>query len=315
MHDDLPHNAATLGSLDSQIDAICDRFEDAWKQNGPPPDIGSCFRSREVPGDGHRRQLLVELVKIDIYHRWRNPPASGTVVWSDPTRRRRRPMSCPPARSLTTECAGVPLAGAGGVFAAGIDRRRDIGRGTIGGGNPAHREDQTRFPDRFAEIARHLADVDTHLGRSLDTDDRRQSELDTGDVPRHQPAETEPQGFPAPAVPAAASAWHRGRRPARYRPAAVDRPLSGGRSGGRGASGRVYRGFDRDLNRAVAIKADHPQCRMRFRESLLSNKQGLERRIGKDLVAALEETASGDNPDDYRRLAEVLSGVARTMMV
>jgi hypothetical protein len=56
--------------------------------------------------------------------------------------------------------------------------------------------------------------------------------------------------------------------------------------------------------------ADHPQCRVQFRKSLLSNKQGLERLIGKDLLAALEETASGDNPDDYRRLAEELSDVS-----
>ena len=76
MHDDLPHNSATMGSLDYQIDAICDRFEDAWKQNGSPPDIGSCFRGWEVPGDLHRRQLLVELVKIDLYHRWRTGPGS-----------------------------------------------------------------------------------------------------------------------------------------------------------------------------------------------------------------------------------------------
>ena len=61
--------------------------------------------------------------------------------------------------------------------------------------------------------------------------------------------------------------------------------------------------------------ADHPQYRMRFRKSFLSAKQGLERLIGKDFVAAVEETTSGDNPDDYRRLAEVLSDVARKMMV
>jgi hypothetical protein len=61
--------------------------------------------------------------------------------------------------------------------------------------------------------------------------------------------------------------------------------------------------------------ADHPQCRMRFRESLPSNQPGLETLTGKDLLGALEDTTSGDNPDDYRRLAEVLSNVARLMMV
>jgi serine/threonine protein kinase len=73
--------------VSGQIDALCDRFEAAWKAGGEP-------EIREFLGAGGGPQpaaggsdLLVELVRIDLWYRWR--PATGETVatqsWSSQT--------------------------------------------------------------------------------------------------------------------------------------------------------------------------------------------------------------------------------------
>jgi len=61
-----------------RIDALCDRFEAAWKA-GREPAISAFFGSADDPqpaaGD---RELLVELIKLDLWYRWR--PATGATV-------------------------------------------------------------------------------------------------------------------------------------------------------------------------------------------------------------------------------------------
>ncbi|MHC4400973.1 MAG: serine/threonine-protein kinase, partial [Planctomycetota bacterium] len=55
----------------SRIDAICDRFEQAWKGGGRP-EIEEFLTSDLAPEScAPRRQLLVELVIIDLEYRWR----------------------------------------------------------------------------------------------------------------------------------------------------------------------------------------------------------------------------------------------------
>lgn len=49
------------------VDQVADRFEAAWR-SGSPPDLADFL---EGASDEPRRQLLVELVKIDLEHRWR----------------------------------------------------------------------------------------------------------------------------------------------------------------------------------------------------------------------------------------------------
>ena len=50
-----------------------DRFDSAWR-SGPPPRIGDY-----LPPDGpSRRNLLAELVKIDLEYRWRQPQSDNT---------------------------------------------------------------------------------------------------------------------------------------------------------------------------------------------------------------------------------------------
>ena len=59
---------------DAGFDELLDRFEQAWRQGVPA--IDDFLKLIHVS----RRELLVELVKIDLGHRWRlsKPLADGT---------------------------------------------------------------------------------------------------------------------------------------------------------------------------------------------------------------------------------------------
>ena len=66
--------------------------------------------------------------------------------------------------------------------------------------------------------------------------------------------------------------------------------------------------------RRLENHADNPQCRAVFRKSILSNKEGIREVLSADILALLEETAGGDDPEDCRRLAPILFDVDRKMM-
>ncbi len=67
-----PDHPQEDASLHTRIDTICERFEAAWKSGEQP--LLSTF-PRDVPesfSEASRRELLVELVKIDLEYRWRS---------------------------------------------------------------------------------------------------------------------------------------------------------------------------------------------------------------------------------------------------
>lgn len=60
-----------------EIEAILGKFEAAW-QAGPPPTLGPFLHLQALPEGGdpsRRRELLEELIKIDLEFRWRKPAA------------------------------------------------------------------------------------------------------------------------------------------------------------------------------------------------------------------------------------------------
>jgi len=72
-------------SLLRKIDEICDRFEAAWKA-GRPPLIDHCLHDSLPDADPDvRRQLLVELVMIDLEYRWRRAAQTSGDL-SEPAR-------------------------------------------------------------------------------------------------------------------------------------------------------------------------------------------------------------------------------------
>ena len=67
---ELPQRAEVLDS-----DSVLDHFERAW-QSGSPPDIAEFLppAPQQSTGEDARRELLGELVMIDLWYRWSRPP-------------------------------------------------------------------------------------------------------------------------------------------------------------------------------------------------------------------------------------------------
>lgn len=69
------HDAGRPTRLSAQIDAAGDRFEAAWLA-GKQPQIEDYLSAAPAAEDRDAsRQLLLELVMIDLEWRWRSPPA------------------------------------------------------------------------------------------------------------------------------------------------------------------------------------------------------------------------------------------------
>ena len=58
----------TWGVEVNQFDAICEQFQSAWS-NGRSPAISEFLQRAGYPDEDSVHRLLVELVKIDLYHR------------------------------------------------------------------------------------------------------------------------------------------------------------------------------------------------------------------------------------------------------
>ena len=69
--DPAPKPVPSTASLTGQIDVICDRFEEAWR-DGRQPRIEEFLGTDALDkGPPRLRELLIELVKIDLEYRWR----------------------------------------------------------------------------------------------------------------------------------------------------------------------------------------------------------------------------------------------------
>lgn len=64
-----PTDENSAGSIDRQIAAICERFEQQWRQGETPPDIAEYLPAQWASAQRHN--LVVELVKLDIEYRRR----------------------------------------------------------------------------------------------------------------------------------------------------------------------------------------------------------------------------------------------------
>lgn len=70
---------APAGTPATRIERACDRFEAAWKGGGSP-DIGEFFRAaRLAPNSDCARELLSELVHVDLEYRWCSPVGDETL--------------------------------------------------------------------------------------------------------------------------------------------------------------------------------------------------------------------------------------------
>jgi len=66
-------NSQSNADRSQQVDDLLDRFDDTWHRQ-PIPDIAEYILPAE---NAQNRELLIELIKIDLEYRWRARPTES----------------------------------------------------------------------------------------------------------------------------------------------------------------------------------------------------------------------------------------------
>ncbi len=174
---DLPSGAAGEGAA-ARLDLL-ERFDMAWR-GGEAPRLDEFLDSAGAGPPSSdpaiRRDLLGELIKIDLEYRWRRSPAVGAGAVDD------RPR-------LDSYLARHPELGPPESFPLDLIAQEYRVRRLWGDG-PSHAEYRSRFPDQAARITQVLDEVDLELSSE------RPTHHDTGPSrPGEAPA---PEGPPTP---------------------------------------------------------------------------------------------------------------------
>ncbi|MEQ8790885.1 MAG: adenylate/guanylate cyclase domain-containing protein [Pirellulaceae bacterium] len=161
----------------SEVDRLCDRFEAAWRDAPPLPSIEAYLKESAGRGPHGQRNLLAELVMIDMEQRWRRTSEANVE----------ESTSRPPRASLSTLADTLPpqpriedyiirypqLGGLADVSDEMIGFEYRTRQKWGDGADLA--EFQRRFPDRAARLGQLLGDeaVETALMRVKIYDRRR----------------------------------------------------------------------------------------------------------------------------------------------
>jgi len=137
-----------------QLDQLLERFEEGWR-SGTAPAIGSFLFAANLADIAARRELLQELVKIDLDYRWRSANAmSSAPAFGNGGRRLedyvREHPELGPAQKL-------PAAFIGEEYRV---RQR-------WGDRPGHAEYAARFPESWPQLRPLLTQLDSDLAREF----------------------------------------------------------------------------------------------------------------------------------------------------
>lgn len=248
-----PFRGNAVTDQGSREDEPLERFETAWLA-GPPPDLAAFLPPRHEPG---RRSLLEELIKIDLEYRWRRPPMAAAASSPD----------LPAQPYLEDYVQRFFLSGPQEQPSVALIAEEYRVRQRWGD-RPGKHEYLLRFPGRDAELEEALAAVDAELGaepfRGLPLPVVESSQPLLRCPHCQQSLELSADALvPSIACPACGGAFAveaistGGSRPPRPPLARVGR-YELGELLGTGAFGSVWRAWDSELTREVAVKL--PRC-------------------------------------------------------
>ena len=151
---------------ENDLDGCIERFEASWRR-GQTPNVSHFLPTTEkANSDAEARALAEELVMIDLEYRWRRPTAFETDVSGDTLSHESAGQQLPPTPRLHDYIKMFRELGA-------ID---ELSTETIAneyrvrqrwGDRPSHREYTEQFPDRAQALGRALRTVDARLKRSI----------------------------------------------------------------------------------------------------------------------------------------------------
>src|SRR5262249_37422352 len=127
----------------TDVESVLNRFDQAWRA-GSPPAIGEFLPSTSAMTSAARRELLEELVKIDLEYRWRSQSRTGKPWLLEGYVQKHPELG--PLNQLSVEL----ISGEYWVRQHWGDR-------------PAHEEYARRFPQQASKLRDLLARMDARL--------------------------------------------------------------------------------------------------------------------------------------------------------
>jgi len=164
-----------------QLDELCDRFEKAW-QSGQAPEVSQFLASRAEQWQqwepATRRQLLEDLIRLDLIYRWQLHEDSRQTAAVAELETLQTSTKDSQRRFLEDYIRQHPELGSSGQLALELVLEEYRVR-HLWGDRPSHEEYLRRFPDHASQLQDRLVRIDADLSAGIDTQHRHLTRSNT----------------------------------------------------------------------------------------------------------------------------------------